>query len=144
MKTNLTLFLFFSISVAFAQSEKEVETAVQNLRTAMLAEDATALKSLTSENLSYGHSSGMIENQEEFVAVFASKKSDYQKWDVSDQTISFNGKDLAIVRQNVKGEIVSTVNSTTNNLNLGLLMVWVKEKGEWKLLARQAFRHPQN
>lgn len=144
MKTNLTLFLFFSISVAFAQSEKEVETAVQNLRTAMLAEDATALKSLTSENLSYGHSSGMIENQEEFVAVFASKKSDYQKWDVSDQTISFNGKDLAIVRQNVKGEIVSTVNNTTNNLNLGLLMVWVKEKGEWKLLARQAFRHPQN
>lgn len=139
----LSFFLLTSIQT-FAQSEKEVETAVQNLRIAMLAEDATTLKSLTSENLTYGHSGGVIENQEEFVAVFASKKSDYQKWDVSDQTISMNGKDLAIVRQNVKAEIVSTANSTTNKLDLGLLMVWVKEKGEWKLLARQAFRHPQN
>lgn len=139
----LSFFLLTSIQT-FAQSEKEVETAVQNLRIAMLAEDATTLKSLTSENLTYGHSGGVIENQEEFVAVFASKKSDYQKWDVSDQTISMNGKDLAIVRQNVKAEIVSIANSTTNKLDLGLLMVWVKEKGEWKLLARQAFRHPQN
>ena len=137
----LAFFLFTSIQT-YAQSEKDVETAVQNLRTAMLAEDAAALKSLTSENLTDGHSSGMIENQEEFVAVFSSKKSDYQKWDVSDQTISMNSKDLAIVRQNVKAEIVSTVNGSTNKLDLGLLMVWVKEKGEWKLLARQAFRVP--
>ncbi len=142
MKTTLTLLLFFSISVAFAQSEKEVEMAVQNLRTAMLAEDAPALKSLTSENLSYGHSGGVVENQEEFVSVFATKKSDYQKWDVSDQTISFNGKKIAIVRQNVKAEIVATATGATNNLNIGLLMVWVKEKGKWKLLARQAFRTP--
>lgn len=139
----LSFFLLTSIQT-FAQSEKEVETAVQNLRIAMLAEDATTLKSLTSENLTYGHSGGVIENQEEFVAVFASKKSDYQKWDVSDQTISMNRKDLAIVRQNVKAEIVSIANSTINKLDLGLLMVWVKEKGEWKLLARQAFKHPQN
>lgn len=142
---SLILFFFLLTSIqTFAQSEKEVETAVQNLRIAMLAEDATTLKSLTSENLTYGHSGGVIENQEEFVAVFASKKSDYQKWDVSDQTISMNRKDLAIVRQNVKAEIVSIANSTTNKLDLGLLMVWVKEKGEWKLLARQAFKHPQN
>lgn len=142
MKTNLTLLLFFCISVAFAQAEKEVETAVQNLRTAMLAEDASTLKSLTSENLTYGHSSGAIESQEEFVAVFASKKSDYQKWDVSNQTISTNGKNMAIVRQNVKAEIKSTATGTTNKLDLGLLMVWVKEKGNWKLLARQGFRLP--
>lgn len=142
MKTTLTLLLFFCFSIAFAQAEKEVETAVQNLRTAMLAEDASALKSLTSENLTYGHSSGVIESQEEFVAVFASKKSDYQKWDVSNQTISTNGKNMAIVRQNVQAEIISTATGTTNKLDLGLLMVWVKEKGDWKLLARQAFRLP--
>ncbi len=142
MKTLLTLFLFFSISVAFAQAEKEVESAMQNLRTALLAEDANALKTLTSENLTYGHSGGVIESQEEFVAVFASKKSDYQKWDVSNQTISINGKDVAIVRQNVKAELLSTEAGNINKLDLGLLMVWVKEKGDWKLLARQAFRLP--
>lgn len=140
MKTTLTLFLFFSISVAFAQSEKEVEAAVQNLRTAMLAEDATSLKSLTSENLSYGHSAGKIENQKQFLAVFSEGKTDYQTWDITEQEIKLHGKKLAMVRHKVSAEIAS--NGNTNNLKIGLLMVWVKEKGEWKLLARQAFRLP--
>jgi ketosteroid isomerase-like protein len=140
MKFILTFLLTLCISVAFAQAEKEVETAIQNLKAAMLAEDEAALKTLTSENLTYGHSSGVIENQEEFLAVFAAKKTDYQKWDISDQTITFHGKDLAMVRHKVSAEIAS--NGKTNPLNIGLLMVWVKEKGSWKLLARQAFRLP--
>ncbi len=140
MKTTLTLLLFFCISVGIAQSEKEVETAVQNLRTAMLAEDATALKSLTSENLSYGHSAGKIENQDEFLSVFSEGKTDYKIWDITEQEIKFHGKKLAMVRHKVSAEIAS--NGTTNPLKIGLLMVWVKEKGDWKLLARQAFRLP--
>lgn len=140
MKTTLTLILFFSLSVAFAQAEKEVETAVQNLRTAMLAEDAAALKNLTSENLTYGHSAGLIENQEQFLAVFSGGKTDYKTWDITEQSITFHGKKLAMVRHKVSAEIAS--NGNTNNLKIGLLMVWVKEKGDWKLLARQAFRLP--
>jgi hypothetical protein len=142
MKISLLLILLLSAQLAFSQSEIEVNDAVQKLRTAMLAEDAETLEKLTSENLSYGHSSGVIETQDEFIAVFASKKSDYQKWDISDQTITLHGKKLAIVRHNVLGEIAS--NGNVNTLNLGLLMLWVKEKGGWKLLARQAFRVPQS
>lgn len=138
--------LFFALLLipvfTFAQAEKEVETAIQNLKTAMLAEDADALRNLTSPNLTYGHSSGVIENQEEFLAVFAAKNTDYQKWDISDQTITFHGKELAIVRHRVKAEITGA-NGQINNLDLGLLMIWTKEKGSWKLLARQAFRMPQ-
>jgi ketosteroid isomerase-like protein len=144
MRTFLLLCFLLASNLTFSQSEKEVAEAVQKMRSALLAEDVPALKSLTSENLSYGHSGGVIETQAEFLAVFASKKSDYQKWDVSNQTISFHGKELAMVRQNVKAEILSTENGTLNNLNIGLLMVWVKEKGTWKLLARQAFRIPQS
>lgn len=129
---------------AFSQSEKEVNEVIEKFRTALLAEDAPALKNQTSANLSYGHSGGVIENQEEFAAVFFSKKSDYKTWEVSDQTISFHGKKLAIVRQNVNAEIVAADTGLTNSLNMGLLMIWVKEKGEWKLLARQSFRFPQN
>lgn len=142
MKNSLLLIFLLITQLAFSQSEMEVNDAVQKLKTAMLAEDAETLKKLTSENLSYGHSSGVIETQDEFIAVFASNISDYQKWDISDQTITFHGKKLAIVRHNVLGEIAS--NGNVNTLNLGLLMVWVKEKGKWKLLARQAFRVPQS
>jgi hypothetical protein len=135
----LAFFLLTSIST-FAQSEKEVETAVQNLRTAMLAEDASTLKTLTSENLSYGHSAGLIENQEQFLSVFSGGKTDYKSWDITEQSVTFHGDKLAMVRHKVSAEIVS--NGNTNALKIGLLMVWIKEKGEWKLLARQAFRLP--
>jgi hypothetical protein len=66
--------------------------------------------------------------------------TDYQKWDISDQSIVVQGKDLAIVRHHVTGEFAEQ--GKVNAVSLGLMMVWVKEKGTWKLLARQAFRTP--
>ncbi|WP_111671893.1 nuclear transport factor 2 family protein [Algoriphagus litoralis] len=144
MKTAVLIFSFLCLSLPLsAQSAGDLEATIQKFRSALLAEDAATLRNLTSENLSYGHSAGMIENQEEFVAVFEAKNTDYQIWEVSDQTIEFHGKDLAIVRQNVKAEILSLTNQTTNSLNMGLMMIWVKEKSGWKLLARQSFRYPQ-
>lgn len=144
MKLSLLLVFLFITNLAFPQSANEVDAAVQKLRTALLAEDADALKKLTSPNLTYGHSAGKIENQNEFLSEFVAKNSDYQTWEVSDQTIDFHGKDLAIVRQNVKAEIVAKTTGATNQLNMGLMMIWVKEKGEWILLARQSFRYPQS
>ncbi|OOG73177.1 nuclear transport factor 2 family protein [Algoriphagus sp. A40] len=141
MKKILFAALFLIPLFTFAQAEKEVAASVEKMRTALLAEDVATLKSLTSEDLNYGHSSGVIENQEQFLEVFASKKTDYQKWDISDLSITFHGKELAMVRHNVVADFASNGNVAT--LNLGLLMVWVKEKGDWKLLARQAFRIPQ-
>ena len=140
MKSLILAFFLLNSIQTIAQSEKEVEKAVQNLRTAMLEENAPFLKSLTSENLSYGHSAGKIENQEEFLAVFSEGKNDYQTWDITEQEIKFHSKKLAMVRHKVSAEIAS--NGTTNTLKIGLLMVWVMEKGDWKLLARHAFRLP--
>lgn len=141
MKTILfSLFVCFSFS-GFAQTTNEIKEVVFQLRQAMLDENVESLRALTSTQLNYGHSSGAIENQEQFLAVFASKNSDYQTWDIYDLEISEPQKNLAIVRHKVKGTIVS--NGATNNLQIGLLMVWTKEKGTWKLLARQAFRLPQ-
>lgn len=141
MKKILFAALFLIPLFTFAQAEKEVAAAVEKMRTALLAEDVATLQSLTSKDLTYGHSSGVIENQEQFLEVFSSKKTDYQKWDITDLSISFHGKELAMVRHNVVGDFASNGKVTT--LNLGLLMVWVMEKGDWKLLARQAFRTPQ-
>jgi hypothetical protein len=141
MKAFLFSFLLLVSSSAFSQTETEIKEAVFQLRLAMLEENVDALRQLTSTQLDYGHSSGLIENQEEFLAVFASKKTDYQSWDISELEISMVKNDLAIVRHKVQASIVS--NGNTNTLNIGLMMVWTKEKGMWKLLARQAFRLPQ-
>lgn len=140
MKTYLILGLILLSHFAVAQSQEEVLSAAEKFRLAMLAEDHETLRTLTSKDLNYGHSSGLVENQEEFLKVFESKSQDYQVWDVRDLSVSFHGKNMAMIRYKVKVEIVT--NEVPNKLDLGLLMVWVKEKGDWKLLARQAFRIP--
>ena len=140
MKKILFAAIFLSAQFAFAQAEKEVEAAVEKMRVAFLAEDAATLRTLTSEDLTYGHSSGTMENQAQFLAVFETKAADYQKWDITDQTVTLHGKSLALVRHNVSIEVFE--NGSQNAVKLGILLVWVKEKGSWKLLARQAFRLP--
>lgn len=138
----LTLILWILVVIpTYSQGKSEVKRALFQMRAAMLDEDESMLRELTSTDLTYGHSSGVIENQEQFLGVFASGNTDYQNWDIYDLEITSPKSDMALVRHKVRADIQS--NGTSNHLELGLLMVWVKEKGQWRLLARQAFRLPQ-
>ena len=138
MKSGIFLLLVLFYNLSMAQPEKDVEKAVEALRLAMIDPTADGLKKLTSIDLSYGHSSGLMENQTDFIAALVSGKSDFKSIVVSDQTIVLPRKDLALVRHKLKGETMN--GGTAGTLNLGVLLVWSKEKGEWKLVARQAFK----
>ena len=66
--------------------------------------------------------------------------SEIRAWDISEQEISYASEDLGIVRHLVNGSI--WVDGELRKLNLGVMLVWVKEEGGWKILARQAYRRP--
>lgn len=138
MKTIIALLLILGNSFSQAQTDKEVERAVEVLRLAMIDPTEERLRALTSAELSYGHSSGLMENQTQFIEALVSGKSDFKSIIVSDQTIALPQKNLALVRHKLKGETLN--GGTAGTLNLGVLLVWIKESGEWRLLARQAFK----
>jgi len=117
--------------------EKEVAVAVEALRKAILDGDKTRLEKISAEKLSYGHSSGQIENKEEFVAALATGKADFTRIEISDQKILITGN-TAIVRHVLKGDFV--LGGTTTTLNLSVMLVWQKQGKDWKLLARQAIK----
>lgn len=116
-----------------------IRDAVENLREAMVGAHESALKDLTLDELSYGHTSGLIENKDEFVdAITGSKRRDvFHSIELSDQTIRISG-DTAIIRHNFKAEV--TVNGVLVHPDIRVMQVWQQKKGEWKLLARQAFK----
>jgi Domain of unknown function (DUF4440) len=134
-----TIFIMAAILSVHAQSREEtaVANALEQLRKAMIDGNKGSLESITSDKLSYGHSSGLIENKAEFVEKIASGKSDFVTIELKDQTISVSGK-TAIVRHKL--------NATTNDsgkpgeVRLLILLVFQKENKQWKLLARQAVR----
>lgn len=131
-----------SASLAMAADTTEAELLgqkVEQLRAAMIKGDASALKQLSSAQLSYGHSGGHIEDQTAFIEKIASGKSDFVSIEFADQTISISG-DVALVRHNLNADIKD--GGVPNKIHLGVLLVWQKQAGEWKLLARQAFKYP--
>ena len=63
--------------MAIAQSKEvnAVSAAVEALRKAMIAADRSALEKLTADELSYGHSSGRLENRVECIDALSSLTS---------------------------------------------------------------------
>lgn len=123
----------------FSQSkqEKNVADAVEALRNAMVNGDKAALEKWTAEELSYGHSSGKVENKKDFVENIVSGKSDFVTIELTNQTVQVSGK-TAIVRHAFSA--TTNDNGKPGSVKLLILLVWQKQKGSWKLLARQAVR----
>lgn len=121
------------------EKNNSLENAVLQLKDALLSGNEQKLRDISSSHLSYGHSNGLIENQDAFVKTLISGKSVFLTIDLSDQTIDLVDK-TAIVRH--------TLYAKTNNdgvlgeVRLKVLMIFQKEKGSWKLLARQAVKIP--
>ena len=140
MIKKLSILLLFIGAAAFAigqsKEEQAVATVVTSFKQAMIDGDSLMLDKLTSDKLSYGHSGGHIQDKPEFIHSFTSGASDFVTLDLTEQTISVSGN-TAIVRHiltantNDKGKQPTTV-------KLGVLTVWQKQHGDWKLLARQA------
>ena len=115
-----------------------VAEAVSALTKAMLTPDKAKLEALTADQLSYGHSSGKVEDKATFVDVVASKKTVYKSIELSKQTVVVAGND-AIVRHAWESES-GTGDGKWNVSKIGVLQVWQKQASGWRLLARQAFK----
>ena len=133
-------FLVLGTVPALAETDDQaaVAEAVAALTKAMLAADRAKLESLVSDNLSYGHSGGVIQDKKDFVDVIASKKTIYKSIELSKQTVAIAGNN-AIVRHSWESES-GTGDGKWNVSKIGVMQVWQKEAGGWKLLARQAFK----
>jgi hypothetical protein len=120
---------------AFADTSDEAAVAknTEAYRVGLMAGDAKALGTLTAPELSYSHSDGHIEDKATFVANATNGKTKWLSLVFNDTTVRVVG-DAAIVRYKFVGE--NQTGDKKNDVNLGILMVWQKQQGEWKLLAR--------
>jgi len=122
---------------AASGDEAAVGQAVEAFRNAMLTADRGQFEAVTADQLSDGHSAGRVENKTQFFDAATSGQSRWKFITPTDQTIQMVG-DNAIVRHTFTGE--TERDGKINPVTIGVLMVWHKPDGNWKLLARQAMR----
>lgn len=135
---KLLLFILLA-NAAFAQSknEKAVAEAVQRLNSAMVALDASALEKMTSPLLTYGHSDGHIEDKAAYIENVTKGPTVFKEINAAEQWVRISGK-TATVRHIMNAK--TDTGGEVKTIQLKILLVWVKEKGEWLLLARQAVK----
>jgi ketosteroid isomerase-like protein len=113
--------------------EGAVSAAVEAWRKAIIAADKSALDKLTAAELSYGHSSGRLENKAEFIEALVSGKSSFSAIELEGQTVNVLDK-IAIVRHVFNG----TRRKEGDKVKLFNLTIWLQQQDQWKLVARQA------
>jgi ketosteroid isomerase-like protein len=122
---------------ADASDEAAVKNNVEALRKALLSADKAQLERLTAAQLSYGHSDGRVQTKAQFIDGVVNRKAVVKSLTFPDMTVALAGN-AAIVSHIYAS--VSETGSKTNNIRLGVLAVWQKQDGNWKLLARQGYK----
>ena len=146
MKKILMVLMVLVIATAtYAQSSQEdkVWERVQALTNAIFDKrDSLALLDLVSANVTYGHSAGAIEDKPAMVHKAMVSKTTYRNQQFEKLSIQVKDK-VAIVRHNFRAISIDEAGKE-NPLDLGIMQVWRKEGGKWRIWARQAVRIAPN
>ena len=135
VKTLLLTTVVVGLSgLAFTQTgdEAAVRAAHDSFLKAAKAGDGATLDKIFAEGLQYSHSSAKLENKQEAIAALVKSKGNFE---VHSQTIHVYGN-VATIRAKV------TSHGATGDTPLTMLMVWVKNSGNWQLVERHTTRIP--
>jgi ketosteroid isomerase-like protein len=125
------------VSQTFAATADETAVAknLEKFRAAQMVKDGKILDALTLADLSYSHSSAVIQDKTEFLKGATDPASKFLSLDYKDPTIRIVGN-AAIVRFHWVAESEKIADGTKSSTSLAVLMTWLKMGGNWKLLDR--------
>jgi hypothetical protein len=124
---------------ADAGEEAAVSQNIETLRRGLFEGDKAALDRMASAQLSYGHSSGRVENKAEFINGVMTRKQVVKSLTFPELKVAVVGN-AAIARHIFLAE--SELDGKATTTKIGVLQIWQKQDGAWKLLARQGFTLP--
>ena len=122
---------------ALADDEAGLKDAIEQLRKAILAADKAKLEALVAADLTYGHSSAVVQDKPTFVDGVVNRKATVKSLDFPDLKVAVSG-DTGWTRHRYVSD--SEQDGKANHVDIGVLGVWQKQGGAWKLFARQGYK----
>jgi hypothetical protein len=126
-------------TAAVAADEDAVAQAVETLRKAIFDKNRADLEKLTVDQLSYGHSSAVVQSKAEFIDGVVNRKATVKSLAFPDLKVTMAGSN-AIARHRWISD--SETDGKAEHTEIGVLGVWTQQAGAWRLLARQGFKLP--
>lgn len=145
MKKLIIIFLLAISIGAKAQNEGAVKMVIMekmmSLRNALIQKDSVALSKLLADDVTYGHTNGMIQTKAELIRSVVSGEQDYKEINSSAMNVRVFDN-TGIVNMNAK--IVLNYQEKPMEIDMKITLVWIKDKEDWKLEARQAVKENKN
>lgn len=116
------------------QTEMEVMMKMLSLKTALQAKDSTTLAGLLADDVTYGHTNGMVQTKSELIRSVVSGEQDYKNIEPSDLNVRIYGN-AAIVT--MKAKVNMLYKGSPLEMSMVITLTWIKDK-DWKLVARQS------
>lgn len=123
-----------------AKPEDEVLKMEQQWQEALLASDVAALDRIYAPSIVYTHSNGAVDNKENYIANIRSGATKYQTLVRDDIKVQVFGAS-AIVTCHWK--VQTMARGTLINTDARYLHVYVREHGQWRMVAHQSTKITQ-
>jgi ketosteroid isomerase-like protein len=133
----LLLLNGFTVNAQTKQEKEIIDRTYLLSHTVFGTKDSLTLEDLFAKPATYGHSHGNVQTREQAINGISHNQSKYTDTAVSNISVIFAEDDVAIVRHLFKA-IENTKDGKAVPLNFTMMLVWVKEKGKWRLFGRQA------
>lgn len=119
-------------------SEENIEQAIVKLYNGIINKERLPLDQVTSDKLTYGHSSGIVQTKSEFIDDVINGPFTFGSISHDNLKVTISG-DTAIVRHIFKAEATNA--GQPIKIRIGVMMVFqLNENGQLILLGRQAYK----
>ena len=126
----------FSFAQDNSPKQTEVMMSMLVLRNALINKDSVALDDVLASDVSYGHTSGLIQTKPQLIRSVMSKEQDYQNIIPSDMNIRIYDNTGVVT---MKSSVIMNYQGKPLNMDMYITLVWIK-KNKWQLVARQSVK----
>lgn len=134
------LLIGLSPLLSFAQENSPMQTGVMMrmlaLRNALINKDSISLDDVLANDVSYGHTSGLIQTKAQLIRSVVSKEQDYINIIPSDMNIRIYDNTAVVT---MKSSVIMNYQGKPLNMDMYITLVWIK-KNKWQLVARQSVK----
>lgn len=142
MRILLLSLLFLTVGLRADESRLAALEAADDARVAaMMQPTAEALGAIFSDELHYSHSSGTLDTKASFIEALVSGKTKYLAMDSVERRFTFPAPGIALMSGRSDIQVSSAKGEAS--LKLAYLAVWREEGGQWRFLAWQSCRLPE-
>lgn len=136
---GILLIGFLLPLTAFSQDggKTEIMMKMLGLKNALLGKDSVALSRLLSDDVTYGHTNGLIQTKQQLIHDVMTGVQDYKTITPGNMDIRTYGNTAVVVM----GSSVNMIFAGKQlDLQMMITLTWIKMNNDWKLVARQSVK----